>query len=49
MNNFSANNTKMSLEEELVNGLIPYYNHREEETVIQPILAKQPNKNCVRI
>lgn len=49
MNNFSANNTKMSLEEELVNGLIPYYNHREEETSIQPILAKQPNKNCVRI
>lgn len=49
MNNFSANNTKMTLEEELVNGLVPYYNNAEEETVIQPILAKQPNKNCVRI
>lgn len=49
MNNFDANKTKMSLEEELVNGLVPYYNHKEEETTIQPILAKQPNKNCVRI
>ena len=49
MNNFSANKNNMSLEEEFVNGLTPYYNHIEEESIIQPILAKQPNKNCVRI
>ena len=49
MNNFSANNIIHSLEEEFIHGLTPYYNHTEEESIIQPILAKQPNKNCVRI
>ena len=49
MHNFSANKTRHSLEEEFIDSLTPYYNHTEEESIIQPILAKQPNKNCVRI
>lgn len=49
MSKFSANRKRISLEEELVNNVVPYYNHTEEITTIQPILAKQPAKNCVRI
>ena len=49
MNTFSENKKRGTLEEELVNNVTPYYNRTEEASTIQPILAKQPNKNCVRI
>ena len=49
MNTFSENKKRGTLEEELVNNVTPYYNRTEEVSMIQPILAKQPNKNCVRI
>ena len=49
MNKFSANKRRGTLEEELVNNVTPYYNHSEELSNVQPILAKQPNKNCFRI
>tara|TARA_Y100000741_G_scaffold364865_1_gene357440 strand:- start:999 stop:1562 length:564 start_codon:yes stop_codon:yes gene_type:complete len=49
MSNLSANQRRITLEEDLVNSLTPYYNHHEEASMVQPILAKQPNKNCVRI
>jgi len=46
MNNFSANKKRRTLEEQLVNNVTPYYNKTEEASTVQPILAKQPNKNC---
>ena len=49
MNNFSANKKRRTLEEQLVNNVTPYYNKTEEASTVQPILAKQPNKNCVAI
>ena len=49
MSKFSANKKKISLEEDLVNNLVPYYNETIEPSSVQPILAKQPNKNSVRI
>jgi hypothetical protein len=41
MANFEANQKKVTLEEQMVNGLVPYYNSHEEESTVEPILSNQ--------
>lgn len=41
MEHVAENNTKVTLEEEIVQNLIPYYNDMEEETQVEPVLTNQ--------
>jgi len=47
MANFEENQKKVTLEEEMVTNLVPYYSNSEEYTSVEPVLSDQLNASDI--